>query len=69
LARSERYRDAWEASGKCDGSINPPPPLSAPALLSTAESTKAGGVTVERAVKAFLAEYLDSAASNTYKKY
>jgi integrase len=69
LARSERYRDAWEASGKCDGSINPPPPLSAPALLSTAESTKAEGVTVERAVKAFLAEYLDSAASNTYKKY
>jgi integrase len=60
---------AWEATGRWDCSVNPPPPPPASAPEPTAESANTDGVTIERAVKDFLAEYLESAATNTYKKY
>jgi hypothetical protein len=58
----------WETVGRWSGDVGIPPP---PALAAhqPARSPNPEGVTLELAVKAFLAEYLESSASNTYKKY
>jgi len=58
----------WEATGSWDSSVKTQPPP-APEPQPAVESAKTHGVTIERTVAAFLAEYLESAAANTYKKY
>jgi integrase len=61
---------AWEAAGRWDAGATPPPrPSATPPAQPASEVAKPDRVTIERAVKAFLAEYLESAASNTHKKY
>ena len=60
----------WESATRWDADISPPPSPSPPqALQVSPDVSKSERVTIERAVKAFLAEYLESSASNTYKKY
>jgi len=49
----------WEKAGSWDGEVTPPPPPVA----------QPHRVTIERAVKAFLDELHETAASATYKKY
>src|SRR5215471_16269970 len=56
----------WESVGKWDGDVSLPSP---PAPQPVDDVAKPGGVTIECAVNAFLSEYLESSASNTYKKY
>ena len=60
---------AWESCGRWNGNINPATSQPAQTPQPAAASAKAEGVTMERAVNAFLAECLEYAASNTYKKY
>src|SRR5215471_15189317 len=53
----------WEDTGSWYGSAKTPPPPPAPIPQPAAESAKTNGVILERAVAAFLAEYLESAAT------
>jgi integrase len=53
---------AWHEAGRWDGVVAPPAAVQEPA-------GKTGGITIDRAVKAFLADHDEHSAPNTIKKY
>jgi integrase len=59
--------NAWEAAGRWQDDIVTPAAPVQPTADSTAGASQ--GITIERAVAAFLAEHAESSAPNTQKKY
>jgi hypothetical protein len=61
LVRTWEDADSWDRQAKIE---QPAPPVTAPAPAKAPE-----GVTIERAINAFKAEFQEHAAQNTQKKY
>lgn len=60
----------WETACRWDGDTRPAPSEQQPPLSNESITPSSGeGVTIERAVAAFLAEHSESSATNTQKKY